>query len=449
MELSSIEIHVFVSVTVILGISLIALIVDYLKGSNEQLRERNVELRVRREEESRRSIAEIRLLRERMVAAANGEIPARKHREAARQPERSAGVSPPEADLQSIQSAQMMIEQAAERAVRNAASEKVEPSPKPEETAPNSLLDHIIFASMPESETRHVVMPQPEPPAPVEVEHVVVAAAPDSGLGASEPSRVVFVTPVEESKAAEPAHEAPAEVTVEPEAPAPAGFVKAVIPQAVGEASVPKTVPASTPQTVVEPIPPACEAEPQTSIPSGLAVSREPVRQAGPVLVKPAATLPKGFFEAAEIATMIDENEVITGVVVAVGVSDIQRVMRDQPKGASEELANSIDRLIQSLISADDFAYRRTKDEFIVVFPNQTGLAARKRIHEVAERLWDFQLRSLAAYSVLFSWGAVTVNNENFSEAVALAVDEMNETRDSRRELGMTGFKAHRRAANY
>ncbi len=71
MELSSIELHVFVSLTVILGTGLVALLVDYLKGNNEQLREYNVELRVRREEENRRSLTEIRLLREQMIANSN------------------------------------------------------------------------------------------------------------------------------------------------------------------------------------------------------------------------------------------------------------------------------------------------------------------------------------------------------------------------------------------
>ena len=44
------EIQVFVSLIVVLGAAFVALICDYLKGSNDRLRERNAELRARHEE---------------------------------------------------------------------------------------------------------------------------------------------------------------------------------------------------------------------------------------------------------------------------------------------------------------------------------------------------------------------------------------------------------------
>jgi GGDEF domain-containing protein len=123
--------------------------------------------------------------------------------------------------------------------------------------------------------------------------------------------------------------------------------------------------------------------------------------------------------------------------------------LQSQPRGGAKELAEAVDKLIRSLISANDFAYRRTEDDFIVVFPGEKGAAAQKRIHQVAERLWDFQLRSLATFSVLFSWGAVNISDESFSEAVALAVDEMNETRDSRKGFGIDGVRSRRRVVNF
>src|SRR5512140_3713725 len=129
MELSSIELHVFVSLTVILGSALIALIVDYLKGSNEQLREHNIELRIRREEEGRRSITEIRLLREQMVADANGAAPVEQPATAARIPEPAIAATTMAAQPGPEPSAQAIIEQAVERAVRNAAAGRAESEP--------------------------------------------------------------------------------------------------------------------------------------------------------------------------------------------------------------------------------------------------------------------------------------------------------------------------------
>ena len=53
MELGQYQLQIFVSLVVILGAAFVALICDFLKGNNEQLRELNIELRVRREEEQR------------------------------------------------------------------------------------------------------------------------------------------------------------------------------------------------------------------------------------------------------------------------------------------------------------------------------------------------------------------------------------------------------------
>src|SRR5450759_1543981 len=49
-----IELQVFVSLVVILGAAFVALICDFLKGNNEQLRESNIEMRVRQDEREKR-----------------------------------------------------------------------------------------------------------------------------------------------------------------------------------------------------------------------------------------------------------------------------------------------------------------------------------------------------------------------------------------------------------
>ena len=54
MDLGSLELQIFVSLTVVLGGAFVALVCDYLKGNNEQLREHNIELRVRKEEQERK-----------------------------------------------------------------------------------------------------------------------------------------------------------------------------------------------------------------------------------------------------------------------------------------------------------------------------------------------------------------------------------------------------------
>lgn len=56
MDLGALELQIFVSLVVVLGSAFVALVCDYLKGNNEQLRERNIELRVRTEEQERFAI---------------------------------------------------------------------------------------------------------------------------------------------------------------------------------------------------------------------------------------------------------------------------------------------------------------------------------------------------------------------------------------------------------
>jgi hypothetical protein len=51
--MGAMEFQIFVSLLVVLGAAFVALVCDFLKGNNEQLREANIELRVRQEERER------------------------------------------------------------------------------------------------------------------------------------------------------------------------------------------------------------------------------------------------------------------------------------------------------------------------------------------------------------------------------------------------------------
>jgi hypothetical protein len=53
MDFGTLEIQIFVSLAVVLGTAFVAFLCDFLKGNNEQLRERNIELRVRQNERER------------------------------------------------------------------------------------------------------------------------------------------------------------------------------------------------------------------------------------------------------------------------------------------------------------------------------------------------------------------------------------------------------------
>jgi len=71
-------------------------------------------------------------------------------------------------------------------------------------------------------------------------------------------------------------------------------------------------------------------------------------------------------------------------------------------------------------------------DEYLLIFPNERGAAAQKRLSRIAQQLWDFQLDSLRTDPVKFSWGGLEVRNEPVSEAIASASERMHETRRGR-----------------
>ena len=56
MDIGAFELQIFIGLVVVLGAAFVALVCDYLKGNNEQLREKNIELRVRKEEQERHAL---------------------------------------------------------------------------------------------------------------------------------------------------------------------------------------------------------------------------------------------------------------------------------------------------------------------------------------------------------------------------------------------------------
>ncbi len=304
MELGSFQLRLFVSVAVILGAALIALIVDYLKGSNEQLRERNIELLVRSEERERRT---------------------------------ESGMA-------------------------------------------GGLKRPIVMRA-----------PEVKPGGHPEMPERVIAVTPLSG-------------PRRENSAAEPAKPPEAEAP----AAAPESFRQRVV--------------------VVKPV-----AFPEAA----------PVEDAGRV-----SELPPGLHEAGVLAEMMERGEPFQGLVVAICINDFDQLRRSSPRAATVDLPESAERLIRSLVRQNEFACRVAEDEFLLACPGESGATAQRRLEQLSERLWDFQLRSLGSFSILFSWGAVEVRDETLADAVAAARERMNETRQGRKTLCMDFGLADRKAVN-
>jgi len=316
MELAQYELQIFVSLMVVLGAACVALIVDFLKRNNEQLRELTVELRVRREEEQRRSQ---RLTPQSLVSA--------------------PALKPP---------------------VK--AEKRAEGSPFP----------------------RSVSQP------PVERKRT---PSPDALAAMERGARL----------AASPRVKRPAEPAVRPE-------------------PVVETAPKP------EIIPPPAATPGRKDWGALLSRGAQHVAQPAPV-VKHGNHVPAGFHEGLVLSQLVQNRQPVSGLVVSIGVN-----AKGHEDGA---LPHAVTDLVQSLIGPGDFACQTNAEEFLLIYPHEHEASAQRRLSRIAQQLWDFQLRSLGDFQILFSWGGVEVNSESIGDAIASANERMQETRRGRKLLTM------------
>ena len=140
--------------------------------------------------------------------------------------------------------------------------------------------------------------------------------------------------------------------------------------------------------------------------------------------------LPAGFQDGFVLNKLVQSRQPISGLVVSIGVNAARK--------SDGTLPESVHNLVQSLIGPHDFAAQSSDDEFLLIYPQERGASAQRRLSQIAQQLWDFQLRSLGSFQILFSWGGVEVRSESIEEAIASASERMQETKRGRKLLTMT-----------
>jgi GGDEF domain-containing protein len=143
--------------------------------------------------------------------------------------------------------------------------------------------------------------------------------------------------------------------------------------------------------------------------------------------------LPTGLQEAGVLNRLLESSAPFSGVVVAIGINDYESVREKLQSGPNSEYLASLNKMVLSMLRPQDFASRLVDDEYILLYPGESGSTAQRRLFQVSEKLWDFQLRSLGHLSVMFSWGGLEVKNETMAEAVASARERMYQTRRNRK----------------
>ncbi len=146
-------------------------------------------------------------------------------------------------------------------------------------------------------------------------------------------------------------------------------------------------------------------------------------------------SLPAGFYrDLARWNGLLTQEGPFTGVAIALGINELSSMAVRLGEQNSAELLASVEQLVQTLLLEDDFGCRLEEGEFLLLMPGQTGGSAQRRLRQVSQRLWDFQLRSLGSFSILFSWGGVAAEGESLVDVVSAAKTRMYQTRRTRKE---------------
>jgi hypothetical protein len=133
-------------------------------------------------------------------------------------------------------------------------------------------------------------------------------------------------------------------------------------------------------------------------------------------------SIPTGLCDRAAVQPFLESDLPFTGLVVLVGLANTRATRQEHPAQP----------FIEGLLGPADFACRNSEEEFLIVCPGSRGADAQRRLNEISERLWNFQLRGQGSFSVLFSWGGIGVENEPLSEAISSATERMRQTKRSR-----------------
>lgn len=338
MDPGTLEMQVFVSLIVVLATAFVALVCDYLKGSNESLRERNIELLVRRETQQQMRSYETLDWLQRWVGAANGGT--WQEDGAGRQNGKSNPV------YTTLKTAPVVSARTAKRT--EAAEEK--PAATVQQTA--NLLQSLAIPDWVRKEQQARAMAR---------------KADDAGSAVKDTPAIEHLVREEHA--------------------------------------------------------------------------------AGPVKVnKPRVALPAGFHGRDMLSSLLKESKKISGVVVSLGINDAAVHGAKLGDAGMKELVEAVEGMLQGMLRAGvDFGCCSSEEEYLLVFQDEHGVEAQRRLTTISELLWGFQLRSVPTASSFFAWGAVEVMNEPVADAVASASERMHQARRNRKTIPLDG---RRKAVN-
>jgi len=442
-----VQIQVILSLVAILGAACVALLVDYFRNKNQQLREAMVEMKVRQIEKERQLLTP--------APAFVATLPAARVVQPAEPPAELVLAHVNRADKTNVVTEKPLVRTIEDASGSDISSEQgmdftsrrrrrrpaaeVAATDLNREDDMNSkkvFSDWLIQRAVARAQRKMAgETTTATESAPVElIQATAVAPAP------------ALVAPVPEPTAdpidlTEPKHE---QVVIEP--PAIHGYTSKYEPVVIDEflwqsLFESKTGPKSSTIVIASPAPVASDPEPVDLQPE------TPVRpNQGLQLIQSiqptgeALNVPVGFHEARALDELKNSELPFSGLVISLGITQ-------NDTRVAEELAQTVTAYLKTLLRESDFACRTGEDEYLLICPNLSGVAAHRHLSALSERLWDFQLRALGSFLMLFSLGGVDVQREPLAEAIASATERMSQTKRSRKAIVMLTPGQRRRKA--
>jgi hypothetical protein len=508
MEPNAIQIVTTIALMVAAGA--VALVCDYLRNRSQQLRELALELDVRKEmtaapSPGARSAATVAAARvARLSAMQQEEKPAADYSPAILHGQTQASLNeakPEQFERHSAEFVRPALASAAEmtslrgngRARRRAMPPPDVPLPKLDDMNPRQALSDWLDQRAAKAPAKHPerVIEAAVIEAPIEFPATVTALeegtpAVVSAASEMQPEPQLEPVAIAEPVVAEPAIAAPPEPEPVAET-APAAEkdeLRLIIRRALAKRNQQTAAPTSEPvreAAAVAPVTPEPAPAPAVATPVVQEPAPEPVAAPGPVAEQaprklslflstrkieapatPSAppprfeviegsgnsghssevTLPAGLHDHVVLERALSTGKPFTGLAISVGVNDVEG--RTSRNG---DVMQSVAFFIRGLLKETEYACRTDEDEFLILCPGLEGGAAQSRLNRVAEQLWDYQLRGVSTWSILFSWGGADVHLTRLSEAIAMATEQMRQTRRGRKMVSVDSIRPLQRAA--
>jgi len=119
--------------------------------------------------------------------------------------------------------------------------------------------------------------------------------------------------------------------------------------------------------------------------------------------------------DAAALTSLLANWQPYTGLVICVALKNIMERVIEKTVAA----------LLTDVALPGEMLFRSAKDEFVLLSPHEKSGDSRRRLSAISHQLWDYQLRNLSSFSMLFSWGSEEAWRVPLSDALQAARENM------------------------